>query len=123
MGNSSWNYVDWGCCACSVSGLVCITIQCLQMINKLISTPFAGEGVNCALYDSFQLAQQIVKYGLDALDRAISEYEKLMFPRAIHLVKKSAQNGEFWFAPDAPRGFLQAISGTNSAEASGFDET
>ena len=63
------------------------------------------------MYDSVQLAQQIVKHGLDDLNRAVSEYEKLMFPRAIDLISRSTESGKLLFAPDSPRGFLQAFGG------------
>ena len=79
-------------------------------VNQLMestSTPFVGEGVNCAMTDSIQLAQQIVKYGMDDLDRAVAEYEKLMFPRGIDLITRSAISGKLLFAPDAPREFLE----------------
>ncbi|KAL9089770.1 MAG: hypothetical protein Q9165_005564 [Trypethelium subeluteriae] len=82
-----------------------------------VSTPFVGEGVNCAMHDSLQLAQQIAKHGLDDLDLAVSEYEKLMFPRAVDLITRSSRNGELLFAPDAPRGFLQAFCGIDQAES------
>lgn len=62
------------------------------------------------MYDSVQLAQQIIKYG-DHLNRAVSEYEKLMFPRAIDLISRSTGTGKLLFAPDAPRGLSQAMSG------------
>ncbi len=77
----------------------------------VISTPFVGEGVNCAMTDSLQLAQQIVKCGVDDLDRAVSEYEKLMFPRGIDLISRSAQSGELFFAPDSPSGWLAKFAG------------
>lgn len=63
------------------------------------------------MYDSFQLAQQIVKHGLDDLNRAVSEYERSMFPRAIDLIEKSTKSGELLFAPDAPRDWLRAFAG------------
>jgi len=61
--------------------------------------------------DSLQLAQQIIKYGLNDLDRAVSEYEQLMFPRGIDLISRSTKSGELFFAPDAPRGWLKAFAG------------
>lgn len=73
------------------------------------STPFEGEGVNCALFDSLQLAQKIHKYGLENLDQAVKEYEKEMFPRAIGLIERSAMNGELLYADDAPKRFLETI--------------
>lgn len=57
--------------------------------------------MSCAIYDSLQLAQQIVKHGTDGLDQAVSEYEELMFPRAINLIEKSIEIGNVFFAKDA----------------------
>ncbi|KAK5116122.1 hypothetical protein LTR62_008448 [Meristemomyces frigidus] len=74
------------------------------------STPFAGEGVNCALHDALQLAEQIVKHGLEDLTGAVAEYEKLMFPRAIAMINESEANGEMLFAEDAPKGFVEVFS-------------
>ena len=90
-------------------------MKCLQLTDDLNSTPFVGEGVNCAMHDSVQLAQQIVKYGLDGLDLAVSEYEKLMFPRAIDLINRSRKSGDLLFALDAPRGFLHTFLGVDTA--------
>ncbi|KAF2725819.1 FAD/NAD(P)-binding domain-containing protein [Polychaeton citri CBS 116435] len=80
-----------------------------------VTTPFIGEGVNCAMYDSIQLAQQMIKYGIENLDCAVSEYEKLMFPRAINLIEQSARSGELLYAPDAPRGWLDSFAGIYNA--------
>ena len=46
-----------------------------HLTDELPSGPFSGGGVNIALYDSVQLAEQIAKHGLDELNRAVSEYE------------------------------------------------
>jgi hypothetical protein len=40
------------------------------------------------MYDSLQLAQQIIKFGVERLDEAIEEYEKLMFPRAKAMIAR-----------------------------------
>ena len=63
------------------------------------------------MHDSLQLAQQIVKYGLDDLDRAVLEYEKLMFPRAVELIRDSTETGKFLFSTDAPQGWKKALMG------------
>lgn len=68
----------------------------------MIRTPFEGEGVNCALFDSFQLAQQIKQCGLENLAEAVSKYEKLMLPRGADLIRRSAANGKKLFAMDSP---------------------
>ena len=67
------------------------------------------------MYDSVQLAQQIVKHGLDDLNRAVSEYEKSMFPRAVDLISRSTESGKLLFAPDAPWGLLQAFGEIHSS--------
>jgi 2-polyprenyl-6-methoxyphenol hydroxylase-like FAD-dependent oxidoreductase len=48
-----------------------------------------GEGVNTALYDSYQLSQQIIKHGIDDLDNAIAAYEAEMQPRSQARLTKS----------------------------------
>ena len=75
---------------------------CYLKLIDIHSTPFVGEGVNCALTDSIQLAQQIKKYGVNELGRAVSEYEKLMLPRGVDLITRSAASAKIFFAPDAP---------------------
>jgi 2-polyprenyl-6-methoxyphenol hydroxylase-like FAD-dependent oxidoreductase len=76
-----------------------------------VSTPFEGEGVNQSLYDSLQLAEKIIKYGLQDLTTAVSEYEKLMLPRGQKLISGSAANGELLFAEDAPKAFAELFNG------------
>jgi 2-polyprenyl-6-methoxyphenol hydroxylase-like FAD-dependent oxidoreductase len=63
-----------------------------------------------AMYDSLQLAQQIVKFGIEHLDEAIEEYEKLMFPRAKAMIEDSAMMNEMMFSKDAPEPMLQMFS-------------
>lgn len=83
----------------------------MKLIDQINRPPFVGEGVNYALYDSLQLAQQIIKHGLGDLVGGVSEYEALMFPRWTNLIKRNAESGELLFAPDAPRGWLKAFTG------------
>jgi 2-polyprenyl-6-methoxyphenol hydroxylase-like FAD-dependent oxidoreductase len=63
-----------------------------------------------AMYDSLQLAQQIVRFGVEHLDEAIEEYEKLMFPRAKAMIEDSAMMNEMMFSKDAPEPMLQMFS-------------
>lgn len=65
--------------------------------------------MNCALYDSVQLAQQIRQHGVDKLDVAVAEYEREMLPRGIDLISRSASQGAMLFADDAPKQFLASI--------------
>ena len=59
------------------------------------------------MYDSLQLAQQIKHFGVQNLDKAVAEYEKLMLPRARDLVNKSAFINKMLFAPDSPKPWLE----------------
>ncbi len=76
-----------------------------------VSTPFQGEGVNCAMFDSLQLAQEIVQCGLERLDEAVERYEEKMFPRAIDLIARSEENGKLLFAQDALEKFSTIVGG------------
>lgn len=60
------------------------------------------------MHDALQLAQCITQYGLHDLDRAVAEYEKKMFPRAIATAEDAEQSKTLW-APDSPNGFLKSI--------------
>lgn len=77
-----------------------------------VSTPFVGEGVNCAMFDALVLASQIVERGLDQLDAAVQAYEKEMFVRGQDLIDRSNGSGSLLFAPDAPKGLLEVLRTT-----------
>ncbi|KXS96658.1 hypothetical protein AC579_6329 [Pseudocercospora musae] len=68
-----------------------------------------GEGVNNAMHDSLQLAQKIEEFGLNSLDRAVAEYEKLMLPRAREHVKDGLGTRELMFGQKAPEGFKKVF--------------
>ncbi|KAM6534105.1 hypothetical protein FALCPG4_007043 [Fusarium falciforme] len=77
-----------------------------------VSTPFVGEGVNCAMYDSLVLAEKILEFGTGAgLDHAVAEYEMDMFKRGRDLIERSMGSAELLFAEDAPNGLVQIIQG------------
>ncbi|RSL93609.1 hypothetical protein CEP52_013146 [Fusarium oligoseptatum] len=79
-----------------------------------VSTPFVGEGVNCAVYDSLVLLDKIHEFGTgDDLDRAVAEYEKDMFKRGRDLIERSMGSAELLFAEDAPSGLVQIIQGSS----------
>ncbi|KAI8627848.1 hypothetical protein F5Y19DRAFT_157018 [Xylariaceae sp. FL1651] len=75
------------------------------------STPFAGEGVNCAMTDAWALASKIAAYGTEGLDRAVREYEEEMFTRGVDLITRSARNGELIFHKEGPEAMLRAVEG------------
>ncbi|KAI8723096.1 hypothetical protein NCS52_00164600 [Fusarium sp. LHS14.1] len=79
-----------------------------------VSTPFVGEGVNCAMYDSLVLVEKILEFETgDGLDRAVAEYEKDMFKRGRDLIERSMGSAELLFAEDAPNGLVQIIQGSS----------
>ncbi|EEU40070.1 uncharacterized protein NECHADRAFT_90693 [Fusarium vanettenii 77-13-4] len=79
-----------------------------------VSTPFVGEGVNCAMYDALVLLEKILEFGTgDGLDRAVAEYEMDMFKRGRDLIERSMESAELLFAEDAPNGLVQIIQGSS----------
>jgi hypothetical protein len=66
------------------------------------------------MFDGLQLSQQIIKHGLDGLDRAVSEYEAMMLPRGIDLIERNAESGKLMFAQDSPLGWLKVIAGIDA---------
>lgn len=62
------------------------------------------------MYDSLELAQQIIKFGIEHLGEAVAEYETLMFPRAKSMMEDSAATNAGMFSEDAPAPLLQMFS-------------
>jgi len=74
-------------------------------------TPFAGEGVNAAMLDALELAENIIsafKAGT-SVDQAVKEYETKLFPRAKDIAEETWRNLHMIFADDAPDGFVKAM--------------
>jgi 2-polyprenyl-6-methoxyphenol hydroxylase-like FAD-dependent oxidoreductase len=82
--------------------------------SAYVSTPFAGEGVNCALFHALELASRIIEHGTDAdgLQRAVSGYEKGIFERGVCLIEKSNESATLLFAED-PMKPLKVIHSTS----------
>ena len=72
-----------------------------------------GEGVNCAMFDSYELAQEIVASGVDKLDEAVDRYEQKMVPRGSASIEKGEQCLDMFFAPDAPRAVTAWVAEMN----------
>ncbi|KAE8341788.1 hypothetical protein BDV24DRAFT_150905 [Aspergillus arachidicola] len=76
-----------------------------------LSTPFAGEGVNCSMYDAVVLADRIIEgCGRDAnlaniedtwLEKALTAYEEDMFLRGRELIQRSTKSETMLFHEDA----------------------
>lgn len=87
-----------------------------------LSTPFAGEGVNCSMHDAVVLFDRIfehcgtIKGGSfadssdEALERALAEYEKDMFVRGRDLIRRSKANEIRMFSDDGAIKFVSYIT-------------
>ena len=71
------------------------------------TTPFVGDGANCALRDSAILAEKLKQYGIT--HEAIVEYEKEMFPYAIDVIERSIAAGYLFFDWNSPQVFFEAM--------------
>ena len=77
-----------------------------------LATPFSGEGVNKAMTDSLELAaciEKIASLGGDettSLDKAVLEYEEMMFPRAQKMQAETMANKLTAFGPGGPSALL-----------------
>ncbi|QRV91017.1 FAD-binding domain protein [Ceratobasidium sp. AG-Ba] len=68
-----------------------------------VMTPYAGEGVNAAMWDSLELAKAIIE-GVKTgnLNEHIQQYEKEMFERAHESARRTNRNKESLFAKNFP---------------------
>ena len=72
-----------------------------------------GHGVNSAMFDAYQLAQQIAVHGIDDVDAAVTAYESEMLPRARTTVKQANVSLQHMISPNAPGSWLKALMGKN----------
>lgn len=73
-----------------------------------VTTPFVGDGVNCAMRDSCILAGKLAEMGVN--DAAVAAYEKEMFPFAIDVITRSLQSQKMFFEKEAPKTFIEVMS-------------
>lgn len=61
-------------------------------------SPFAGTGVNNAMYDAFELAAALEKVAFEgaSVNEVLEDYEKLILERASADVKECRHNQEMW---------------------------
>ncbi|KAJ5281837.1 hypothetical protein N7478_007209 [Penicillium angulare] len=86
-----------------------------------LSTPFVGEGVNCAMYDALMLSERlkevcgknsdIVSAGKERLEEALFLYEKEMFGRGRDLIRRSAESEGVLFSENAVEKVLGFVDG------------
>jgi len=62
--------------------------------------PYAGEGVNQAMQDAFELAENLTCDHFPDIQTAISNYERQMQARAAAITKDTLQNTEILHAED-----------------------
>lgn len=74
-----------------------------------VMSPFAGEGANLAMLDGAELAQALLAHP-DDVERALTEYEKALFPRSAAAAAESAENLEVCFEPNSPQGLLDQFA-------------
>ncbi|PWY94984.1 putative monooxygenase [Aspergillus sclerotioniger CBS 115572] len=70
-----------------------------------VTTPFVGDGVNCAMRSAWILANKIGELGIT--QEAVAAYEKEMFPYAQDVIRRSVLSGEMFFEWDSPRSLMK----------------
>jgi 2-polyprenyl-6-methoxyphenol hydroxylase-like FAD-dependent oxidoreductase len=65
-----------------------------------LMTPFAGEGVNMAMFDAMELALAIVRHPND-IEKAIEEYEEMMYEYSSEKAQESENSLKLCFSKDA----------------------
>lgn len=73
-----------------------------------VTTPFVGDGVNCAMRDSCILAGKLKELGIT--DAAVAAYEKEMFPFAIDVITRSLMSQAMFFEKESPKTFIEVMS-------------
>ncbi|KAJ5611391.1 hypothetical protein N7510_008110 [Penicillium lagena] len=86
-----------------------------------LSTPFVGEGVNCAMHDAVLLAKYLFEecerdWSLGnvreaSLERALASYEEGMFERGQDLIRRSTESEAVLFSENAVERVLGFVSG------------
>jgi 2-polyprenyl-6-methoxyphenol hydroxylase-like FAD-dependent oxidoreductase len=76
-----------------------------------LMSPFAGEGANLALIDGADLARAIIAN--DDLEKAVTAYEQIMFPRAAEAAVKSAYGLDMMFNTEAPQPLVDFFTRMN----------
>ncbi|CAP67170.1 uncharacterized protein PODANS_1_21840 [Podospora anserina S mat+] len=73
-----------------------------------VTTPFVGDGVNCAMRDAIILAGKLKELGVN--EEAVAAYEREMFPFAIDVITRSLQSQKMFFEKEAPKTFIEVMS-------------
>lgn len=73
--------------------------------------PYAGEGVNMAMQDAFELAENLTNNKFKDVKSAISNYEQEMLKRASEITEITLFNTEMLHAPNAIENLLKMFQG------------
>lgn len=71
-----------------------------------LMSPFTGQGANLAMFDAAELARHIVAQS-SHVDRAVTAYERALFPRSAAVAAQSADNLRRFFGEDAPHSVVE----------------
>jgi 2-polyprenyl-6-methoxyphenol hydroxylase-like FAD-dependent oxidoreductase len=79
-----------------------------------LMTPFAGEGVNCAMLDALKLSRALVStvkggVAVEDVDEQLKIYERAMWKRMKPVSQETWDNLQVIFAEDAPDGFVRVM--------------
>jgi 2-polyprenyl-6-methoxyphenol hydroxylase-like FAD-dependent oxidoreductase len=76
-----------------------------------VTTPFVGDGVNCAMRNALVLARKIEELGITT--EAVAAYEQEMFPYAQDVISRSLISGKMFFEWDSPKGLMENFASPN----------
>lgn len=70
-----------------------------------VTTPWVGDGVNCAMRDALILSSKLNELGIT--EEAVAAYEKEMFVWAEDLVSRSIKSGAMFLEKDNPKSLVE----------------
>lgn len=73
-----------------------------------VTTPYVGDGVNCAMRDSCILAGKLKEMGIN--DEAVAAYEKEMFPFGIDVITRSLLSQKTFYEKENPKTILELMN-------------
>ena len=76
-----------------------------------VTTPFVGDGVNCAMRNAQVLARKIKELGITR--EAVTAYEQEMFPYARDVISRSLISGDMFFEWDSPRSLMENLASSD----------
>ncbi|MBE7171964.1 MAG: FAD-dependent monooxygenase [Williamsia sp.] len=90
-----------------------ITLPNLTMLGDAAHRmpPYAGEGVNMAMQDAFELAEWLTSKHADTIEMALAKYENQMLNRASEVTQFSLDNTELLHSEDALHKMIAMMNG------------